>query len=72
MGERLEPNGWVPTLNRSGFLGQLDFLNGTDLGKVAIAEKQLRSAVSPMDAQGEMFFDVLHCGLKKPGNPGWS
>jgi hypothetical protein len=24
------------------------------------AEKQLRGAVSPMDAQSEMFFDVLH------------
>ena len=41
-------------------LGQLDFLNGTDLGKVASdAEKQLRSAVSPMDAQGEMFFNFI-------------
>jgi hypothetical protein len=37
-------------------LGQLDFLNGTDLGKVASdAEKQLRGAVSAMNAQGECF-----------------
>jgi hypothetical protein len=26
----------------------------------ADSEKQLRGAVSPMDAQGEVFFDVLH------------
>jgi hypothetical protein len=42
-------------------LGQLDLLNGPYLRRASgDAEKQLGGAVSTMDAQGEMFFNVLH------------
>jgi hypothetical protein len=47
-------------------LGQPDRLNGAHLWRASgNAKKQLRGAVSPVDAQGEMFFNVFHRGLKK-------
>ena len=52
----------VHNLGREDFiLSHFDLLERANLGRVAgDAKKQLRGAVSPMDAQCEMFFDVLH------------